>query len=165
MKVIRQYVKRATDKSLWDGDVGSVTFEAPEGDFKLNGKKLPIGSVEYLLNFALQAFQDAYAGATSLDEAKGNFDKKVTAVVEGTLGQRSGGGVDEFTTVARSIVKGLVKAKKGAEAVKSITEDELDKLFAKNEEVLRPKVEAEVAARKAERERKAKLAQSIDLEI
>lgn len=167
MQVVRNYSKRATEKSSWDGEIGKVVLECNTTTMKLNGKPIPEASIEYLLNFSLQALQDAYAGADSLESAKGLWAKKLDAITAGTLGMRTGGGTDERTTVARSIVKGLLKTKYGkdSEAFKALTDDKLDAVFAKNEAALGPKVDAEVAARAAERARKVKLAASIELEI
>lgn len=166
-KVIREFVKRATDKSAWDGTVGKVEFAAPDGDWTLDGVKLGADSVAYLMTFALQAFQDAYAGAASLAEAQGNFAKKLTAVKEGTMGQRTGGGASEATLVARSIVKGLLKAKYGKDSAefKALDDAKLDEVFAKNEAKLRPQVDAELERRRKEREAKAKLGAGIELDI
>lgn len=145
------------------GDIGTATFEATCSG-SLNGKELPEGSIVYLLNFALQSLQDSYAGAKSADEAKGNFAKKLDAIVNGTLGQRSsGGGVSEFTKVARSIVKTLLKAK--GKETKDIADETLDAVYAKNEEVLKPKVEAEVKRREAERKAKAKLGSEVEIDL
>jgi uncharacterized protein (UPF0335 family) len=172
MQVVRNFVKRATEKSSWDGDIGRVMLETDATVIKLNGKPIPAQSMEYLLTFALQSLQDAYAGAQSLDEAKGNWEKKLAAITEGTLGQRSGGGsVSEETKVARQITKQALKAKiaKGEmteEEWKDLSDERLDEVFGKNEAKLRPLVDARIAELKKERERKAKLAQSAsDLDL
>lgn len=149
------------------GTIGSVTLTAPDGDYTLDGKKLPPQSVEYLLGFALQSLQDAYAGSANAAEAIGAFEGKRDKLIDGTIGTRSGGvGVDEFTAVARSIVRGAVKAKVGAKSVHWTTftglsdaeqNAKLDGWFAANETVFRPAVEAKIAERRADRERKAGL--------
>lgn len=166
-KVIREFVKRATDKSAWDGIVGKVEFTAPDGDWTLDGKKLSADSITYLMNFALQAFQDAYAGAASLDEARGNFVKKLDAVINGTMGQRATNAASEATKIARTIVKGLLAAKLGkdSDAFKALDDAKLDEVFAKNEAKLKPQVDAELERRAKEREAKAKLGAGIELDI
>lgn len=68
--------------------VGSVTFDAPDGDYVVNGQTLPESSVTHLLTFALQTLQDAYAGAKDESEAKGAFDGKLDKLLSGTIGTR-----------------------------------------------------------------------------
>lgn len=168
MKVEREYSHRTY------GAIGSVTLEAEVKGAKLDGKALPESSVTYLLNFALQSLQDAYAGAKTQDEAKAAFAKKLDAIVQGTLGQRSGGGVSEFVRIARSITRGLLKDKYGAKSPEwakftgladDVQDAKLDEIFAKNEATLKPKVEAEIARREAERKAKAKIVAGVELEL
>lgn len=168
----RSYARRATADSP-GYDIGTVEFVAPGGDYILDGNVLPPQSVEHLLTFALQTLQDAYAGATDASEAVGAFGAKYDRLVAGTLGTRSGGGgVDEFTTVMRQVVRGAVKAKLGAKSPEWATFTGLDDadqnerlaaIFAKNEKAMRPVVEAKVAERAAERARKASLKIDISL--
>jgi len=99
------------------GAIGSVELAAMVGDIKLDGQVLPDTSVEYLLNFALQSLQDAYAGAKDAKEAQALWAKKRDALIAGTIGVRTGGaGVDEATAVARIIVRQYAKAKLGAKS-------------------------------------------------
>lgn len=58
----------------------------------IDGKELPDASLVYLMNFALQSLQDAYAGADDLTDAIARFEKKRDALLDGTIGVRSGGG-------------------------------------------------------------------------
>lgn len=165
----RSYVHRTY------GTIGSVELIAPDGKYVLNGKELPPQSVEHLLTFALQTLQDAYAGSDNADEAVGAFNGKLDKIIAGTIGTRSGGGgVDEFTSVARSVVRSAVKAKLGAKSPQWATftglddadqNDKLDEWFTANESVFRPAVEAKIAERKAERERKAKLAGKVEFTL
>lgn len=90
--VNRVFTKRETEKSSWSGRIGAVTLEANITDVSINGKTLPEASVNYLLNFSLQSLQDAYAGADDLTEATANWEKKLAALMDGTIGVRSGGG-------------------------------------------------------------------------
>lgn len=154
------------------GAIGKVVLEADVKTVKLNGKPIPGASVEYLLNFALQSLQDAYAGAKNAAEAKGAFDTKLDRLIAGTIGTRSGsGGVSDETRIARRIVRNAMKTKLGKDsldwiAFTDLSDDEanarLDEVFAKNEAKLRPIVEAELEELRKERERKAKLAKSSD---
>lgn len=162
MQTVREFSHRRF------GAIGRVVMEADVKVVKLNGKPIPEGSVEYLLNFALQSLQDAYAGAGNEAEAKGSFNTKLDRLIAGTIGTRSGGtSVSDETRIARRLVKNAMKAKLGKEsedwkafeALEDTAQAErLDEVFAKNEAKLRPLVDAELAELKKERERKAKLA-------
>ena len=88
--VNRVFTKRETAKSDWSGRIGAVNLEADVASVKIDGVTLPEASVEYLLNFALQSLQDAYAGAASIDEATANWDKKRVSLLAGTIGVRTG---------------------------------------------------------------------------
>lgn len=158
------------------GDIGQAKLAVTDkGKMMLDGEMLPDASAEYLLTFALQSLQDAYAGADNAEDAIAAFETKRTRVIEGKIGVRSGGsGVDEFTRVARMIVRKAFKANapSGSEdreafmALDSEAQDaKLDEWFAANEDDFRPVVEEEVAARKAERERKAKLAKKASFSL
>lgn len=138
------------------GAVGSVALAAEVGEVKLGGKRLPDASVEYLLNFALQSLQDAYAGAKNADEAKASWEKKLAAIVEGTLGQRASSGVSVETSVARQITRAALKAMWGAKSPKwaeftGLADDvqaaKLDEVFEKNEAKLAPQVKTELKRR------------------
>lgn len=90
----------------------------------LNGQELPAQSIDHLLTFALQSLQDAYAGAESEVDALERFNAKLTRILEGTLGTRSGGGgVDEFTRLMRMVLRPLVKEAAGAAAWKDMDEE------------------------------------------
>lgn len=154
------------------GAIGKVVLEADVKTVKLNGKPIPEASVEYLLNFALQSLQDAYAGAKNAAEAQGAFTTKLDRLIAGTIGTRaSGTGVTDEVRIARRIVRNAMKAKLGkdspdwAEFTALSDEDanaRLDEVFAKNEAKLRPIVDAELEELRKERERKAKLAKQSD---
>lgn len=166
-------VKRAYEHRTY-GEIGEVLMKAEVMKVTIDGKELPSASVEYLLNFALQSLQDAYAGAKSQDEAKGSFVKKLEALIDGKIGVRAGGGVGEETRVARTIVRGLLKKAYGADSPewKTFTglddakqNEKLDEVFGKNKDKLAPRVAERMAELKAERERKAELAKGIELSL
>lgn len=146
------------------GHVGRAVLSAKVVDVTLNGKTLPIGSVEYLLNFALQSLQDAYAGAKNEAEAKGAFDTKLDRIIGGTVGVRmGGGGVSEETKVIRQVVREILRKRLEKDAYEAKYKDDdaaVDEAFAKNEAKLRPFVDERMEELKKERERKAKLAAS-----
>jgi hypothetical protein len=90
--IARVFAKRETAKSDWSGRIGAVEMVADVASIKVNGNDLGTASIDYLLNFSLQSLQDAYAGAESLVEAEAAWQKKLDALIEGTIGVRSGGG-------------------------------------------------------------------------
>lgn len=144
------------------GAVGRAVLSAKVVDVSLNGKTLPIGSVEYLLNFALQSLQDAYAGAKTEAEARGAFDTKLDRIIAGAVGVRmGGGGVSEETKVIRQVVREILRKRLEKDVYEAKYKDDdaaVDEAFAKNEAKLRPFVDERLEELHRERERKAKLA-------
>lgn len=122
-----------------------------------------------------QKIADAASASKTLDEASAAMAKAMDGLLAGGWTQRaSGGGVDEFTRVARMIVRKAFKDANGPDseareafmALDTGEQDEkLDEWFTANEDAFREPVEAEVAARKAERERRAKLAKATSFDI
>ncbi len=174
----RVYSKRETEKSDWSGRIGHTEFVIESNsDIKvmLDGNVLGAASIEYLMTFALQSMQDAYAGADSLSAAIGAFEKKRDAIIAGTIGVRgTGGGVDYFVEVARAMVWMNIKVQWGKkdprwlDFVKLSAADQnakLDGVYAANETVLAPMVHAEIDRRaEAARAKKAMISPiTIDL--
>jgi hypothetical protein len=122
-----------------------------------------------------QKVADAASGATSQAEAAASMDKAITAILAGEWTSRvAGAGVDEETTVRRMIAKAAVKASWGAKSEKwaaftGLSDDEqaakLDTVYADNEAAFAEPVAAKLAERKADRERKAKLASGLSINI
>lgn len=163
--VVREYNHRTF------GAIGKVVLSANVTEMKINGTKLPESSIEYLLTFALQSLQDAYAGSNNADEAQGAFNTKLDRLINGTIGVRTGGGagVSEETRIARTITKAKLLATWGkdsdeAKAFKDLDADaqnaKLDEVYGKNEAKLKPFVVERMDELKAERARKAKLAKN-----
>lgn len=145
------------------GAIGAVHLVAQVDKVTVDGKELPGKSVEYLLNFALQSLQDAYAGAKTVAEAKSMFDKRLENVIAGTIGQRiGGGGQSEEVRVAIQITKAILKAKLTEDAFAKYkdSDEEVLAAFEKNRGKLQPLVDARLKELAKERERKAKLAAS-----
>lgn len=169
MQVTRSYNHKA------HGSIGSVTFDVPDGEFKLNGTVLPESSVSHLVNFALQSLQDAYAGAKNSADAVAAFETKLGKLIAGTLGTRGGGeGASEETRVARSIMRSAMKEAlgkdspdwKGFEGLSDADQlAKLDANFEANAKALQPLVDAELASRKAKREAKAKVAAKVSIKL
>lgn len=161
--VTRLFEKRETEKSGWGGRIGHTELVADGKNWTLDGKELPAESITYLMNFALQSLQDAYAGAESLSDAKARWQAKYDALVDGTVGVRgSGGGVSDETTAQRYVMKRAYfaqvdDAKKAAfkDMEPADQADLLDRLFAKNADKLAKAVTERLAAMAEERKRRA----------
>lgn len=180
METTRNFVKRDSEKATWSGTVHEpvkLTVDAPakgKVEFSLDGKVLPEASAAYLINFALQSLQDAYAGAESLADAQGRFGKKYDALVAGTIGVRTGGSEEsEFERVSRRMMLAKVRDKYGKDsdefkkfdALDDDTKAEkLDALFVKNEAAMRPAVEAEIE-RLAELRKAKAAAKAVKIEV
>lgn len=164
-------INRAYDHKV-HGRIGVVEMTADVGKVSIGGKELPATSVEYLLTFALQNLQDAYAGADSADDAQGRWQKKLDRLIEGTIGVREAGdGASVEVKMIRTVLgETLRKTEKGKEAWKAHEDDRaewLDKVFAKQSEEVQAEITAKAKARIAEQQAKAKqvkaLADSIDI--
>ena len=145
------------------GAIGRVVLSADVAKVTLNGSELPIGSVEYLLNFALQSLQDAYAGAKNEAEAKGAFNTKLDKLLAGTIGTRASAGVSDEVRIARQVVREVLRkdlAKDVYEAKYKDDDEAVDAVYEKNRAKLEDEVKTRLAKLAEERERKAKLAKS-----
>lgn len=174
-EMTRVYAKRETEKSDWAGAIGSATWEIESKSdvtMRLDGKELGANAIAHLMNFALQTLQDAYAGAVDLNDAKGRFEKKRDAILNGTIGVRaSGDGESETLRVTRKIVR--EKLKKNAEkwaAFEKLDDDAkntaLDTIAAKNATALQPEIDAEIARLAEMRRLKGeRLATKVDLDF
>lgn len=155
--VNRVFTKRETEKSNWSGRIGSVEFsiDAPsKGNvtFHVDGKEIPDTSALYLMTFALQSLQDAYAGADSLDEATANFDKKLAALLDGTIGVRgSGGGLSDEERAEAYVAEQAVREKVSADEWKAMSDDAKAERVAKAIATLKEKRADVFAAKVAER--------------
>lgn len=156
------------------GHIGKVTLEHDVKVMKLNGMPLPADSIEYLLTFALQSLQDAYAGTKTEAEATAAFEKKRDAVIAGTIGARGSSGVSDETRVARQIVRALLKEKWGSKSTEwaeftGLSDDaqdaKLDEIFAKNEAKLQGKVDARLEQLRKEREAKKALKTGVEIDL
>lgn len=92
-------------------DDGTMEFAIGDDAFA----PLDASGTEHFLMFALQTLQDAYAGSTTRDEACAAFDKKADRIVSGDIGTR-GGGVDQWTSIARGVVRDQLRKVGGAVA-------------------------------------------------
>ena len=163
MKFDRKFYHKSTDTTF-----GIVSVEY-DGTISLDGNELGETSVQYLVNYAMQALQDTYAGvgtSKTVDEATAAFTTRLDKLIKGTIGIRSGtGGVDPLTTVMRSIARKFVKAKLSKAEYKEKYTDNEDKNDYLDS-VIDKKPETFEAAGKAELARMAKEASTIaDLDV
>jgi hypothetical protein len=160
-------IKRSFSHKATETDFGAVAIDFPTKGWTLNGEDLPEASVRAVVNQGLQILQDTYAGvgkSKTVDEAKGMFDKKLAALIAGTVGQRTGGGgVDELTKVMRQIARRAARGQASVEEYKAFTakpaaeqNERLDAIIDKNRDKLEAKAKAQIAER-------GKLAESIDV--
>lgn len=122
-----------------------------------------------------QKLADAASQSKTADEALAAMNKAADSLLAGEWATRRGGeGVDEFTRIARLVVRRAIKAKLGGaspewKAFTGLADDEqaakLDANFAKNEAVFRPEVEAEIARRAAEAKARTGLAAKVAFDI
>lgn len=159
-------VNRAFDHKTF-GRIGIVEMSAGVSGISINGKELPATSIEYLLTFALQNLQDAYAGAESADDATARFAKKLERLLDGTIGVRAAGdGATAEVRVRRSVVAELLrKSEAGKAKLKEAGDDGrdalLDGIFDKQAKPQQDAIMAEVAKRIAEAQAKAKQAAAL----
>lgn len=154
------------------GTIGAVEFTAPEGTYKLDGKELPEASVRYLLNYALRALQDAYAGAGDKEEATDSFNARYKALIDGTVNQRQGTGLSTEQRVALAIVKAWIKdnlSKLGKHKDTYVKADAKGKnkialaIWESNKDAFAPLVDEEMARREAKAKALAKVKADISL--
>ena len=148
------------------GRIGIVNLTADVKAVTIDGKELPPASVEYLLTFALQNLQDAYAGADSADDAKARFEKKLARLIEGTIGVRTGGsGASPEEKMRRNVMAELLrKSDAGKEALKAHEDDRdefLDAAFAKQPQAKQDAIMGLVAQRIEEARKRAEQAKAL----
>lgn len=99
-----------------------VEFDHNAGIVTMDGEELPAASIEYLILFgAKQSIANSYA-VTAEEAAKMTHDDFVESwkaqkakIIAGTMGIRTGGGVDDVTVRARELADKWAKMKYGAE--------------------------------------------------
>lgn len=86
------------------GKLGHIKLTAPNEGWSLETDEdlfeLDANAVAHLLNFSLQTFQDAYAGAKDETSARAAFEKKLNRAVQGLIGVRASGPRDPVRTKA-----------------------------------------------------------------
>lgn len=165
LEVVEFAINRTFDHKKF-GRVGVVEMSAGVSGISINGKELPKSSIEYLLTFALQNLQDAYAGAESADDATKRWGDKLARLVEGNIGVRSSGpSVSRETKVRRNVLAEQIRVKGKGEVLKGLEGAEraefLDGVFDKQSETAQAAIMALVAERIAEED--ARRAQAKDL--
>jgi len=138
MKITRTFTHRAY------GPIATATLAHGNAGWTLDGKPLPQASVEYLLGFALQSLQDAYAGAKSPEAAKTAYAAKRNRLIEGTVGARREALPPHFRYV-RQLVRNALSAENKARYDAAQPKDRnkfLADLFNRLDETKRERIEA-----------------------
>lgn len=164
-------INRAFDHKT-HGRIGLVKMEVDCKSITINGTELPASSIEYLLTFALQNLQDAYAGADSAADAQARFGKKLDRLIAGTIGVREAGdGASAEVRMRRTVLGEILRktdAGKTAWKAHEADRDEwLDAVFDKQAESVQAEIMAKVTTRLEEQRAKAKqvkaMAEAIEL--
>jgi hypothetical protein len=151
-------VNRTFSKRDEDDIIGSVAwrimpdasheFAVDDGAFA----PLPAASIQHLMFFALQTLQDSYAGKAG-EDAIAAWKLKAQKIVDGSIGTRGqSSGVSLWQSIARSLVRDVVKTSKAAEYKAADTDGRnamLDEVIAKNKDKLEPAIAKEIARRNA----------------
>jgi hypothetical protein len=151
-------VSRTFSKRDEDDIIGSVAwrimpdasheFAVDDGAFA----PLPAASIQHLMFFALQTLQDSYAGKAG-EDAIAAWKLKAQKIVDGSIGTRGqSSGVSLWQSIARSLVRDVVKTSKAAEYKAADTDGRnamLDEVIAKNKDKLEPAIAKEIARRNA----------------
>lgn len=154
---------------------GTVEMYHNDGDWQ----KLSVGSAEYMLNFSLQTFQDAYGGADKNKATRvKEFNDKVAKVLDGTIGTGGGGGkrTSAEDEAKLNLARTFLAKNKDATAKLNGKAADRDAVVAafwdKNGKKLADQLAAEIAKvearRKAEAEaeaERAKIAASLDVDV
>ena len=167
LTVTRAFAKRN------ENTFANVTFSIDGATkFLIDGKELPDSSVEYLMKFALQSLQDAYAGAKTNEEAREMFNKKYEKLIEGKIGAReSGESVSEEVRIGRKLMRQLLKQQNAAGYKKLLELEEseqlakIDALLEKNAEKMSKMIADEMKRLEAERKAKALLGKELSFEL
>lgn len=163
MQVMRNFVHKA------HGEIGNVVFKIENDVFTIDGNVLSDASATYLMNFALQSLQDAYANSKNWAEAQGNWAKKRDALLNGTIGVRQSNGETEEQKVRHIVTKRALgknpKLDSFGDDIDSLNAF-LDAVYAKNESKLSGEFDAELLRREELRKTKAAAkALLIDIDI
>lgn len=158
-------ITRAFDHKTF-GRIGVTELVADVGLVAINGNELPASSVEYLLTFALQNLQDAYAGADNADEAKARWQKKLVRLIAGSIGIREAGDgatveVRTIRAILREQVRKSDKWKAFKELDESVQNEKLDALYAKQADASKAAIDKEAAKRIAEAQARKKQAEAL----
>lgn len=145
------------------GRIGLIECEADVKSLTIGGVAVPDASIEYLLTFAFQNLQDAYAGADSAADAQARFAKKLDRLMKGEIGVREAGdGASAETKAIRGVIGDMLRAAKQWKEVMGDKDEDaraavLDAIFAKQPEAKQATIRAtaqermaEAAARKAQ---------------
>lgn len=156
VSILRTFSTRATSE-IGEATIGEVRLTG-EATLSIDGKPLPAKSVEYLLTFALQSLQDAYAGSKTADDAKSAFAAKRDKLLSGEIGTRGpGANVSLEVRIGREIMRELFMSKASDAQRKEYKAADtdgraaiLDKLIAKNADRIAKLVADRIKQRKVD---------------
>lgn len=157
VSIIREFRRRGDDTAI------ATVRLTGNATLSLDGKPLSGASIEYLMTFALQSLQDAYAGKESFRDATDAFAAKYSRLIDGTIGVRGpGSAVSEETRIGREIVRDRLRAKGGDswKAYKDAADADakaaiLDAIIEKNADAIATMVAEERKRRAAAKEKLA----------
>ena len=105
-KIVFSFARNYVHKS--HGDIGRAAIRVCDDGtigLSINGSdfhKLDSNGAEHMLSYALQSFQDAYAGSDDQASAKAAFDAKAMKVLKGTIG--TGGGASARSAHDQAVI-------------------------------------------------------------
>lgn len=149
----RTFATRAKS-AIGEATIGECRLTG-EARLLLDGKELPAKSIEYLMTFALQSLQDAYAGAETTDTAKAAWAAKRDKLLSGDIGARGpAASVSIEVRIARDIMRDIFHKKASDAARKAYKAADtdgrnaiLDAAIAKNADVVAKLVAEEIKRR------------------
>jgi len=139
-----------------DSPFATIRVSALVESIMIEDRELPADSIEYLLNFAFQCLQDAYAGAKTRAECHKLYSKKLTKLLDGTIAERE---VDPVVRVGRAILTESLKKNHPAKWKELAALDAkerntlLDQVLSENAEKLQDAIAERIAAEKAAKAR------------
>jgi hypothetical protein len=160
--------------ALFNGLLLETTLGKRSGEdkktFQLPAEKLHISAVEKVMRYGFQRLVNDRVGGDDmkLDDKIADSEIFLGKLCDGTWRTEARRqSADLFTTVARKHVIGLLPKEKRKELAESPDKGVayLDAVFAKNEAKLRPEVEAIIQRMREEAEARAKLADTLDLDV
>lgn len=137
---------------LWAGETLQVEFEGQMPEIRLNGEAIPAEMVEYLFRYGIrQSVKDKAAGAETDAERNALAQKRIDALIDGSVREGTGGGpkLSPLERRARDIAQRDVEAaarKLGHKLTRKDVANRAAAYFKSHGDRLRTRAEAELAA-------------------